>query len=47
MQWTTHRPEGLTVKDVEMAAFCDMQGMIHAEMGKDEAEPTITFELTE
>ncbi|KAF2133188.1 transcriptional coactivator/pterin dehydratase [Dothidotthia symphoricarpi CBS 119687] len=23
VEWTTHRPEGLSVKDVEMAEFCD------------------------
>lgn len=23
IEWTTHRPEGLSVKDVDMAEFCD------------------------
>lgn len=23
VEWTTHRPEGLSVKDAEMAEFCD------------------------
>ncbi|KAJ4354911.1 hypothetical protein N0V95_003376, partial [Ascochyta clinopodiicola] len=23
VEWTTHRPEGLSVKDVDMAEFCD------------------------
>jgi 4a-hydroxytetrahydrobiopterin dehydratase len=23
IEWTTHRPEGLSIKDVEMAEFCD------------------------
>jgi 4a-hydroxytetrahydrobiopterin dehydratase len=23
VEWTTHQPEGLTVKDIEMAEFCD------------------------
>ena len=23
VEWTTHRPEGLSIKDVEMAEFCD------------------------
>jgi 4a-hydroxytetrahydrobiopterin dehydratase len=24
IEWTTHRPEGLSIKDVEMAEFCDL-----------------------
>jgi 4a-hydroxytetrahydrobiopterin dehydratase len=23
IEWTTHRPEGLSIKDVDMAGFCD------------------------
>lgn len=23
IEWTTHKPEGLSIKDVEMAEFCD------------------------
>jgi 4a-hydroxytetrahydrobiopterin dehydratase len=23
VEWTTHSPEGLSIKDVEMAEFCD------------------------
>jgi 4a-hydroxytetrahydrobiopterin dehydratase len=23
IEWTTHNPEGLSIKDVEMAEFCD------------------------
>ncbi|ORY14754.1 transcriptional coactivator/pterin dehydratase, partial [Clohesyomyces aquaticus] len=23
VEWTTHRPKGLSIKDVEMAEFCD------------------------
>lgn len=23
VEWTTHKPEGLSIKDVEMAEFCD------------------------
>lgn len=23
IEWTTHRPEGLSIKDIEMAEFCD------------------------
>ena len=25
IRWTTHIPSGLSLKDVEMAAFCDQQ----------------------
>jgi len=24
IEWTTHKPEGLSIKDVEMAEFCDL-----------------------
>ncbi|KAH3943431.1 hypothetical protein HBH53_174530 [Parastagonospora nodorum] len=30
IEWTTHRPEGLSIKDVEMAEFCDQEA---AEIG--------------
>lgn len=30
IEWTTHRPEGLSIKDVEMAEFCDQKA---AEIG--------------
>jgi 4a-hydroxytetrahydrobiopterin dehydratase len=23
IEWTTHKPEGLSIKDIEMAEFCD------------------------
>ena len=36
--WTTHQPEGLTIKDVEMANFCDEQASLHGELGGEEAE---------
>jgi len=26
VEWTTHKPEGLSTKDVEMAEFCDLAG---------------------
>ncbi|KAL6718299.1 hypothetical protein ACLMJK_004387 [Lecanora helva] len=32
IQWTTHRPKGLTIKDVNMAAFCDQQAAEYDEM---------------
>lgn len=36
IQWTTHRPDGLTIKDVNMAAFCDDEATSNAELeGKD------------
>lgn len=25
IEWTTHRPKGLSIKDVEMAEFCDLK----------------------
>jgi 4a-hydroxytetrahydrobiopterin dehydratase len=25
IEWTTHRPEGLSLKDIEMAEFCDQR----------------------
>lgn len=30
VEWTTHKPKGLSIKDVEMAEFCDR---IAAEIG--------------
>ncbi len=33
VEWTTHRPEGLSVKDVDMAEFCDR---VAAEIGLKE-----------
>ena len=34
--WTTHNPEGLTIKDVEMAQFCDEQAKAFGEVERDE-----------
>ncbi|KAF2500509.1 transcriptional coactivator/pterin dehydratase [Lophium mytilinum] len=38
IEWTTHRPEGLSIKDVEMAEFCDRVaeegGAVEGEEGK-------------
>jgi 4a-hydroxytetrahydrobiopterin dehydratase len=36
VRWTTHNPEGLSAKDVEMATFCDRVG---AEKGEVDAGP--------
>ncbi|CAE7214792.1 hypothetical protein PTNB73_07825 [Pyrenophora teres f. teres] len=33
IEWTTHKPEGLSIKDVEMAEFCDQKA---AEIGLKE-----------
>lgn len=33
IRWTTHRPDGLSIKDVEMAAVCDEEGRFHGEIG--------------
>lgn len=33
IRWTTHRPDGLSIKDVEMAAVCDELGRLHGEVG--------------
>jgi 4a-hydroxytetrahydrobiopterin dehydratase len=33
VEWTTHKPEGLSIKDVEMAEFCDRKA---AEIGLKE-----------
>lgn len=47
IQWTTHRPEGLTIKDVDMAAWCDEQATKHAELdGKGPTSRRI-FDLVE
>ena len=32
IRWTTHRPEGLSIKDVIMAAFSDEQGKVNGEI---------------
>ena len=32
VRWTTHRPEGLSIKDVNMAAFSDERGKVHGEV---------------
>ncbi|KAI1940655.1 hypothetical protein LOZ66_002251 [Ophidiomyces ophidiicola] len=30
--WTTHRPRGLSLKDLKMARFCDEQAELHGEI---------------
>ncbi|KAI4693329.1 uncharacterized protein J4E88_001700 [Alternaria novae-zelandiae] len=35
IEWTTHKPEGLSIKDVDMAEFCDRKA---AEIGLKEPE---------
>lgn len=35
IEWTTHKPEGLSIKDVEMAEFCDR---VAGEIGERGAE---------
>ena len=41
VRWTTHRPEGLSGRDVEMAGFCDgvarEKGEVLAEPGGSES----------
>jgi len=32
VRWTTHKPEGLSIKDVNMASFSDEQGKVHGEV---------------
>ncbi|KAG0136961.1 pterin 4 alpha carbinolamine dehydratase-domain-containing protein [Tuber indicum] len=35
IRWTTHNPEGLSHKDVEMAKFCDDKGIELGETGEE------------
>ena len=44
---TTHRPEGLSIKDVEMAAWCDEQARVHEEKLDVELEPLKVFDFVE
>lgn len=37
IEWTTHRPEGLSIKDVDMAEFCDRTA---SEVGLKSSEST-------
>lgn len=36
--WTTHQPEGLTAKDVDMAAFCDERAREYGELVGEEED---------
>ncbi|PWW72980.1 transcriptional coactivator/pterin dehydratase [Tuber magnatum] len=38
IRWTTHNPEGLSYKDVEMAKFCDDKGTELGEIGEGKIE---------
>ncbi|KAL2054545.1 hypothetical protein ABVK25_005293 [Lepraria finkii] len=44
---TTHRSEGINIKDVEMAAWCDEQARIHKEELDVELEPLNVFDFVE
>jgi pterin-4a-carbinolamine dehydratase len=39
VEWTTHKPEGLSIKDVEMAEFCDLTAT-NVGLQKQESTPT-------
>ena len=43
IRWTTHRPEGLSIKDVTMAAFCDEQGKASGELDAASADSNGSF----
>ena len=45
IQWTTHRPEGLSIKDVEMASWCDEQAKLHEERFDVEPAPFKVFDF--
>ncbi|KAF1932733.1 transcriptional coactivator/pterin dehydratase [Didymella exigua CBS 183.55] len=38
IEWTTHRPEGMSVKDADMAEFCDRMA---AEIGLNSSAPVV------
>jgi 4a-hydroxytetrahydrobiopterin dehydratase len=38
IRWTTHSPPGLSVKDVEMARFCDEQAVVFGEVVPESQE---------
>lgn len=43
IRWTTHKPEGLSIKDVNMAAFSDEQGKVHGEVETAPVESSHSF----
>ena len=45
IQWTTHRPEGLSIKDVDMARWCDEQAKLHEERFDIEPAPLKVFDF--
>ncbi|KAI9676648.1 MAG: hypothetical protein M1829_002965 [Trizodia sp. TS-e1964] len=38
VRWTTHRPAGLSAKDIAMARFCDAQAMLLGEVAGPETD---------
>src|SRR5450432_2142888 len=38
VRWTTHSPSGLSIKDVEMARFCDEQALVFGEVVPEAVE---------
>ena len=47
IQWTTHRPEGLSIKDVDMASWCDEQAKLHEERFDVEPAPLKLFDFVQ
>ena len=47
IQWSTHKPEGLSIKDVEMASWCDEQAELHGEKSNVEPMPLKFFDLVD
>ena len=43
VRWTTHKPEGLSMKDIRMAAFSDEQAKAHGEIETTPAEAGDSF----
>jgi 4a-hydroxytetrahydrobiopterin dehydratase len=39
IRWTTHSPPGLSVKDVDMAAFCDLKAREFGELVVEQQQP--------
>ncbi len=47
IQWTTHRPEGLSIKDVDMASWCDEQAKLHEERFDVDPAPLKVFDFVQ
>ena len=43
IRWTTHKPQGLSMKDVNMATFSDEQAKVHGEIETTMAESGESF----